>query len=100
MPTNDLPPSAEPEYLGTAPAAEEGRRSGGRAPLIALASAAIVGVVAAAILANSADSLEALKRSIRLAAAGRRRDAGQDRRFDALIGGEELRRRLEALRRK
>ena len=56
--------------------------------------------VAAAILANSADSLEALKRSIRLAAAGRRTDAGQDRRFDALIGGEELRRRLEARRRK
>jgi hypothetical protein len=47
MPTNDLPPSAEPEYLGTAPAAQAGRRPGGRAPLIALASAGIVGVVAA-----------------------------------------------------
>jgi len=56
--------------------------------------------VAAAILANSAESLADLKRAIRLASEGRRSDAGQDRSFDALIGGAEVGRRLEALRRK
>ena len=50
------------------------------------------------ILANATESLAALKSAIRLAAGGRRSDAGQDRAFDALIGGPELRRRLEALR--
>lgn len=50
------------------------------------------------ILANSADSLATLKRGIRLAGEGRRSDGGQDEKFDALIGGPELRRRLEALR--
>jgi enoyl-CoA hydratase/carnithine racemase len=53
-----------------------------------------------AILANDADSLKNLKRSIGLAAQGRRSDVGQDRRFDALIGGDALAARLEALRRK
>jgi enoyl-CoA hydratase/carnithine racemase len=56
--------------------------------------------VAAAILANSPESLADLKRAIRLASEGRRSDAGQDRSFDALIGGAEVGRRLEALRRK
>jgi len=52
----------------------------------------------AQILANSGDSLAALKRGIRLAEEGRLSDALQDETFDALIGGAELRRRLEALR--
>lgn len=53
-----------------------------------------------AMLANDADSLAVLKRSIRLAAAGRRGDAGQDAEFDRLLGGAGLARRLEARRRK
>ncbi len=53
-----------------------------------------------AILANDRQSLLALKQAIALAAEGVRSDAGQDRRFDALIAGEEMARRLEALRRK
>ena len=53
-----------------------------------------------AILANDASSLAELKRSIRLASEGVRSDDEQDRRFDALLGGEALARRLEALRRK
>jgi enoyl-CoA hydratase/carnithine racemase len=56
--------------------------------------------VAAAILGNLSESLAALKQAIRLAVGGCRSDAGQDSRFDTLIGGEELARRLEALRRK
>jgi enoyl-CoA hydratase/carnithine racemase len=51
----------------------------------------------AAILANDSASLATLKRGIGL---GTRSDAEQDRRFDALIGGAEMVRRLEALRRK
>ena len=54
----------------------------------------------AALLANDAQSLAALKRSIRLATEGVRGDPEQDRRFDALLSGETLARRLEALRRK
>jgi len=50
-----------------------------------------------AILANGRDSLATLKRAIAL---GRRSDAEQDRRFDALIAGPTLAERLEALRRK
>ena len=50
------------------------------------------------LLANSADSLATLKRGIGLAAKGRRTDGAQDERFDALIGGAELRHRLEAMR--
>ena len=53
-----------------------------------------------AILANDPDSLAALKQAIGRAADGVRSDADADRRFDALIAGEELARRLEALRRK
>lgn len=51
----------------------------------------------AAILASDSQSLATLKRGIALA---RRSDAEQDRRFDALLGGAEMARRLEALRRK
>lgn len=55
--------------------------------------------VVAAILAGSDASLTTLKQAIRLAAAGVREDAAQDARFDALLGGAELVRRLEARRR-
>jgi hypothetical protein len=51
-----------------------------------------------AILANSADSIAVLKRSIRLAAEGADRDSEQDRRFDALFGSTGFRERLAALR--
>ena len=53
-----------------------------------------------AIAANEPVSLAALKRGVRLAAAGARSDAKQDRDFDQLFGGEALARRLEAPRRK
>ena len=53
-----------------------------------------------AILANDSESLAALKQAIARADAGGRGDPEADRRFDALIGGEALARRLEALRRK
>jgi enoyl-CoA hydratase/carnithine racemase len=53
-----------------------------------------------AILANDRDSLANLKQAVARAGEGVRSDAEQDRRFDALIGGEEMARRLEALRRK
>jgi len=52
-----------------------------------------------AMVDNSAESLAALKRSIRLTAEGVRSDADQDRRFDALLAGAEVAERLEALRR-
>jgi enoyl-CoA hydratase/carnithine racemase len=50
--------------------------------------------VIACIVANSAASLSTLKRSIRLAAAGPREDAGQDRAFDLLLASDELPSRL------
>jgi enoyl-CoA hydratase/carnithine racemase len=53
-----------------------------------------------AILANDRESLAVLKQAIARAAGGVRSDAALDRRFDELIGGGELGRRLEALRRK
>jgi enoyl-CoA hydratase/carnithine racemase len=53
-----------------------------------------------AILANDRDSLAALKQAIARAGEGVRSDPEADRRFDALIGGGEMARRLEALRRK
>ena len=56
--------------------------------------------VAAAILGNAAESLVALKRGIGLAALGARSDAEQDRRFDALVAGDELARRRAARRRR
>lgn len=65
-----------------------------------VADAEQMAAVIDAILANGPDSLVTLKRAIRLAAEGRRADGGQDAAFDALLGGDELARRLEALRRK
>jgi enoyl-CoA hydratase/carnithine racemase len=59
---------------------------------------AAVDALAAAICANSAESVAVLKRAIRLAAAGVGRDEEQDRRFDAMFGSAELRERLAALR--
>jgi enoyl-CoA hydratase/carnithine racemase len=53
-----------------------------------------------ATAANDAESLRTLKQAIALAAADIRQDAGMDARFDALLAGEEVARRLEALRRK
>jgi enoyl-CoA hydratase/carnithine racemase len=53
-----------------------------------------------AILACDSESLKALKQAIALAAEGVRSDPGKDRRFDALIAGDEMARRLEARRRK
>jgi enoyl-CoA hydratase/carnithine racemase len=53
-----------------------------------------------AIVASDAGSLKLLKRAITLAAADVRTDAEMDARFDALLAGEEVARRLEALRRK
>jgi enoyl-CoA hydratase/carnithine racemase len=50
--------------------------------------------MAAAILANSAASLRALKISIRLAADGDARDDEQDRLFESLFGSAELAERL------
>jgi enoyl-CoA hydratase/carnithine racemase len=53
-----------------------------------------------AILANSAESLLALKQAIARAGEGVRSDPALDARFDALISGGELALRLEAMRRK
>jgi enoyl-CoA hydratase/carnithine racemase len=53
-----------------------------------------------AILANDRESLATLKQAIVRAGDNVRSDAALDARFDALIGGEEMARRLEALRRK
>jgi enoyl-CoA hydratase/carnithine racemase len=53
-----------------------------------------------AILANHRESLAALKDGIARAGAGMRSDPELDARFDALIGGDAVARRLEALRRK
>lgn len=53
-----------------------------------------------AILANDAESLKALKQAIARAGEGVRSDPELDRQFDAFIAGEEMARRLEALRRK
>ena len=54
----------------------------------------------AAILANDRESLAMLKQSIRRAAAGVRSDPDMDAGFDALLAGDEVGRRLEALLRK
>jgi len=67
------------------------------AEAIRIGLAELAGLDEAAILANDPGSLAVLKRAIAL---GVRSDAGQDRRFDELLAGEALARRLEALRRK
>lgn len=72
----------------------------GEAVRIGLAELTDPAEAIAAMLANDPDSLATLKRGIRLAAAGRRSDGGQDRAFDALFGSEALARRLEAARRR
>lgn len=54
--------------------------------------------LAAAILANSGESVAVLKRAIRLAVEGNERDDEQDRRFDALLRSPDFGRRLAALR--
>jgi enoyl-CoA hydratase/carnithine racemase len=54
----------------------------------------------AAILANDPASLAMLKQAIRRATAGARSDPEMDAGFDALLAGQEMGRRLEALRRK
>ena len=59
---------------------------------------ATIDELAKAILANSVDSIAALKRGIRLAGEGSARDEEQDRRFDALFGAADFRERLAALR--
>jgi enoyl-CoA hydratase/carnithine racemase len=53
-----------------------------------------------AILANDPESLRTLKQAIARAGEGVRSDPEMDRRFDALLGGDQSARRLEALRRK
>jgi enoyl-CoA hydratase/carnithine racemase len=59
---------------------------------------AAVEAFAAAILANSAESIAVLKRGIRRAGDGIARDGEQDRRFDAMFGSTDFRERLAALR--
>jgi enoyl-CoA hydratase/carnithine racemase len=58
------------------------------------------GEVIDAIVTNAPQSLIVLKQAIARAGDGVRSDPELDARFDALIGGEEMARRLEALRRK
>ncbi|HEV2746311.1 MAG TPA: enoyl-CoA hydratase-related protein [Allosphingosinicella sp.] len=59
-----------------------------------------VEAVAAALSANDPDSLRTLKRGLRLAGDGVRRDEEQDRCFDALLGSDALAARLAARRRR
>lgn len=54
--------------------------------------------LADAMAANDPDSLRTLKRAVRLAEAGVRKDEGQDRAFDELLGSDALARALEAHR--
>jgi enoyl-CoA hydratase/carnithine racemase len=54
--------------------------------------------LAETMAANDPDSLRTLKRAVGLAAAGVRKDEGQDREFDDLLGSEALTRGLEAYR--
>ncbi|HEU0100004.1 MAG TPA: enoyl-CoA hydratase/isomerase family protein [Allosphingosinicella sp.] len=54
--------------------------------------------LAAAIAANSGESIAVLKRAIRLAVEGTSRDEGQARDFDSLFGSADFRERLAALR--
>ncbi|HET9637797.1 MAG TPA: enoyl-CoA hydratase/isomerase family protein [Allosphingosinicella sp.] len=70
----------------------------GLVELFAADLGAAVDELAAAILANSGESIAVLKRAIRLAAQGASRDDGQDRDFDALFGSAGFRERLAALR--
>jgi len=72
-----------------------------RIGLVELAAADIglaVEELTAALLANSGESIAALKMAIRLAGQGLTRDDRQDRSFDALFGSADFRDRLAALR--
>lgn len=81
---------------GTIDAAEAARI--GLVELAAADAALAVEALAGAILANSGESIAALKRAIRLAGDGATSDEGQDRSFDALFGSADFRERLAALR--
>jgi enoyl-CoA hydratase/carnithine racemase len=70
----------------------------GLAELAVPDSESAAGAFAAAVLANSPDSVATLKAAVRLAAEGKDRDEGQDRRFDELFGSPGFRERLAALR--
>lgn len=63
-----------------------------------LALSATVETLAATMAAYSGSSLAALKGGIRLAAAGVAQDEGQDARFDALLGSDDMLERLYRLR--
>ncbi len=60
--------------------------------------AAAVDSVVASLLAASAASIATLKRGVCLASAGIGQDDEQDRRFDAMLGSDEMADRLLALR--
>jgi enoyl-CoA hydratase/carnithine racemase len=78
-----------------------GAAEAARIGLVEIASADLgtaIDALAGAIVANSADSIAALKAGIRLAVGGAAGDEEQDRRFDALFGSDGFRERLEALR--
>ena len=81
---------------GTVEAAEAARI--GLADLGPGDAGAAVEALASSIVANSADSISALKRAIRIAGEGALRDSEQDRVFDALFGSADFRARLTALR--
>jgi len=66
----------------------------GLVDILAADPAAEAQAVAEAIVAGSTTSQAELRRAIRLAAAGVRTDAEQDRRFEALFGSDELAARL------
>ena len=70
----------------------------GLVELLADDSEAEAGRVAAAILAGSSASHDALKRGVALARRGVARDEDQDRTFDSLLGSAELAARLDSRR--
>lgn len=76
-------------FSGAAIDAAEALRIG-----LADADLALLDELVAAIRAGDPASLATLKRAVGLAKAGIRRDDGQDRVFDALLGSEALGRRL------
>ncbi|HYJ83889.1 MAG TPA: enoyl-CoA hydratase/isomerase family protein [Allosphingosinicella sp.] len=70
----------------------------GLVELVAADAGVALDELAAAILANSGESVAVLKRAIRLAADGSSRHEGQDRAFDSLFGSADFSARLAALR--
>jgi enoyl-CoA hydratase/carnithine racemase len=83
-------------HAGSIDSAEAARI--GLVELATVDAGAAVEAIAAAICANSAESVAVLKRAIRLAASGVGSDEEQDRRFDSMFASAELRERLAALR--